>query len=145
MLDAGINVCLGTDGAGSNNTLNLFSEMNAAGLVYKGATRQAQNVDAGDVLKMATVNGAKALGREGELGVIAEGALADLILIDLNVPQFIPANNIVSGLVYSATGSEVDTVIVDGKVLMDHGKLTTIDEDRVYEEVRKIAERLTKQ
>ena len=145
MLDAGINVCLGTDGAGSNNTLNLFSEMNAAGLVYKGATRQAQNVAAGDVLKMATVNGAKALGREGELGVIAEGALADLILIDLNVPQFIPANNIISGLVYSATGSEVDTVIVDGQVLMDHGKLTTIDEDRVYEEVRKIAGRLTAQ
>ena len=143
MLDAGINVCIGTDGAGSNNTLNLFSEMNAAGLVYKGATLQAQCVSAADVLKMATVNGAKAIGREGELGVVAEGALADLILINLNIPQFIPSNNLVSGLVYSATGSEVDTVLVDGEVLLNNGKLTTIDEEKVFTECRRIAERLT--
>lgn len=141
-LDAGINVCLGTDGCGSNNSLNMFQEMNAAALVYKGATREAQCVSAEDVLKMATVNGAKAIGREGELGEIREGALADLILVSLNEPQFIPANNIVSGLVYSSRGSEVDTVIVDGRVLMENGKLTTIDENRVYDEIRKIAARL---
>ena len=145
MLEAGINVCLGTDGAGSNNTLNMFSEMNAAGLVYKGADRQAQSVSAAEVLKMATVNGAKALGREGELGEIREGALADLVLVDLDVPQFIPANNIVSGLVYSAAGTEVDAVLVDGKILMENKKLTTIDESRVFEECRKIAERLAAQ
>ena len=91
---------------------------------------------------MATVNGAKAIGHEGELGEIREGAIADLILVNLNEPQFIPANNIVSGLVYSSKGSEVETVIVDGKVLMEDRKLTTIDEDRVYEEVRKMAARL---
>ena len=141
-LDAGINVCLGTDGPGSNNSLNMFAEMAAAALVYKGANRQAQCVDAADVLKMATVNGAKAVGHEGELGVIREGALADLILVNLHEPQFIPANNIISGLVYSSNGSEVDTVIVDGKVLMENRKLTTIDEDKVYEEIRKITERL---
>ena len=99
MLEAGVNVCLGTDGCGSNNSLNMFQEMNAAGLVYKGANRQAQCVDAAEVLKMATVNGAKAIGHEGELGTIREGAIADLILINLNEPQFIPANNIISGLV----------------------------------------------
>ena len=66
-LDAGINVCLGTDGCGSNNSLNMFQEMNAAALAYKGANRQAQCVGAADVLKMATLNGAKAIGREGEL------------------------------------------------------------------------------
>lgn len=141
-LDAGVNVCLGTDGCGSNNCLNMFQEMNAAALVYKGANRQAQCVDASDVLKMATVNGAKAIGREGELGAIREGALADLILIDLNQPQFIPANSILSGLVYSSNGSEVDTVIVDGKILMQNRRLTTIDETEVYAECRKIAERL---
>ncbi len=141
-LDAGVNVCLGTDGCGSNNCLNMFQEMNAAALVYKGATRQAQCVGASDVLKMATVNGAKAIGREGELGIVKEGALADLVLIDLSQPQFLPANNIISGLVYSSTGSEVDTVIVDGKVLMQNRKLTTIDEREVYAECRKIAERL---
>lgn len=141
-LDAGVNVCLGTDGCGSNNCLNMFQEMNAAALVYKGAERRAQCVDASDVLKMATVNGAKAIGREGELGVLREGALADLILLDLNQPQFIPANNIISGLVYSSNGSEVDTVLVDGKVLMQNRKLTAIDEEEVYRKCRAIAERL---
>ena len=144
-LDAGINVCLGTDGCGSNNSLNLFSEMNVASLVYKGATEQAQCVSAADVLRMATLNGAKAIGREGELGVLAEGALADVILVNLNEPQFMPANNIVSGLVYSAKGSEVDTVIVDGTVLMENRKLTTIDEAKVFEECRAIMERLDAQ
>lgn len=141
-LDAGVNVCLGTDGCGSNNCLNMFQEMNAAALVYKGANRQAQCVDAADVLKMATVNGARAIGREGELGVIKEGAIADLVLIDLKAPQFIPANNIISGLVYSSNGSEVDTVIVDGKVLLKNRQLTTINEEEVYNECRKLAARL---
>ena len=141
-LDAGINVCLGTDGCGSNNSLNMFQEMNAAALAYKGATRQARCIGAADVLKMATLNGAKAIGREGELGEIREGALADLVLLRLNEPQFIPANNLVSGLVYSAKGSEVDTVLVDGRVLLQDGKLTTIDENRVYGEIRKITARL---
>ena len=141
-LDAGINVCLGTDGCGSNNSLNMFQEMNAAALVYKGYNRKAQCVGAADVLKMATVNGAKAVSHEGELGIVREGAIADLILVSLNEPQFIPANNIVSGLVYSSKGSEVDTVMVDGKVLMENRKLTTIDEGRVYNEIRKITARL---
>ena len=142
MLDAGVNVCLGTDGCGSNNSLNMFQEMNAAALVHKGANRQAQCVDAADALKMATVNGAKAIGRGGELGEIRENAVADLILVNLNEPQFIPANNIVSGLVYSSTGAEVDTVMVDGRVLMENRKLTTIDEEKVYDEIRKMAKRL---
>lgn len=142
MLDAGVNVCLGTDGCGSNNSLNMFQEMNAAALVHKGANRQVQCVDAAEVLKMATMNGAKAIGFEGELGEIREGALADLILVNLNEPQFIPANNIISGLVYSSTGAEVDTVLVDGRVLMENRKLTTIDEQEVFAEIRKLADRL---
>ncbi|MER2025240.1 MAG: amidohydrolase, partial [Eubacteriales bacterium] len=141
-LDAGINVCLGTDGCGSNNSLNMFQEMNAAALVYKGACTQAQCVGAADVLRMATVNGARAIGYEHELGEIREGALADLILIDLNEAQFMPANNIISGLVYSATGSEVDTVIVDGRILMEGRKLMNIKEADVFEACREIRERL---
>ena len=141
-LDAGINVCLGTDGCGSNNSLNMFSEMNAAALVYKGAERRAQCVSAAEVLKMATLNGAKAIGREGELGVIREGALADLILLNLNEAQFLPANNILSGLVYSAAGTEVDTVLVDGEILLENRILTTIDENRVYAECQKIMTRI---
>lgn len=142
-LAAGLNVCLGTDGCGSNNSLNMFQEMNAAALVYKGANGKAQCVGASDVLAMATVNGAKAIGRSGELGELREGALADLLLINLNEPQFIPANNIISGLVYSSTGSEVDTVLVDGRILMRNRRLTTIDEARVYAECRRIADRLS--
>ena len=142
LLDAGVNVCLGTDGCGSNNSLNMFSEMNAAALVYKGAEHRAQCVSAAEVLKMATVNGAKAIGREGELGVIREGALADLILINLNEPQLIPQNNILSGLVYSSTGAEVDTVFVDGRILMENRKLTTIDEEAIYAHIRDIVDRI---
>ena len=142
LLNAGINVCLGTDGCGSNNSLNMFSEMNAAALVYKGAERRAQCVSAAEVLKMATVNGAKAIGREGELGVIREGALADLILINLDEPQLIPQNSILSGLIYSSTGAEVDTVLVDGEILMENKTLTTIDESSVYAECQKIMNRI---
>ncbi len=142
LLDAGINVCLGTDGCGSNNSLNMFSEMNAAALVYKGAEHRAQCVSAAEVLKMATLNGAKAIGREGALGILREGALADLILVNLNEPQFIPQNNILSGLVYSSTGTEVDTVLVNGEVLMENKALTTIDEGKVYAECQKIMNRI---
>ncbi len=141
-LRAGINVCLGTDGCGSNNTLNMFSEMSAAALVYKGANTDPGCVDAGEVLRMATVNGARAIGLEGELGEIREGALADLILVRLDEPQFIPANNVIAGLVYSSSGAEVDTVMVDGRVLMENRRLTTIDEAGVYREIRRITERL---
>ena len=142
-LDAGINVCLGTDGCGSNNSLNMFQEMNAAALAYKGANRQAQCVDAADVLRMATMNGAKAIGHKDDLGVIKEGAIADIIVINLNEPQFHPSNNIISGLVYSSNGSEVDTVIVDGVVLMKDKALLAIDENSVYDACEKIAMRLS--
>ncbi len=141
-LEAGINVCLGTDGSGSNNTQNMFQEMNIASLVYKGKEKKAKCVDAADVLDMATVNGAKALGMEGKLGTIAEGAIADIIILDLNVPQFVPKNNTVSGLVYSAKGSEVETAIVNGKVLMENRQILTINVQKVMDECEKIAARL---
>ncbi len=142
MLEKGVNLCLGTDGPGSNNTQNMFAEMNTAALIYKGANKKAQCISAQDVLKFATINGAKAIGREGELGEIKVGAFADIILLDLNVPQFQPENNIVSGLVYSSNGSEVETVIVDGEVLMEDRKFLTIDEEKVYKECAKRSKRL---
>lgn len=141
-LEKGINICIGTDGCGSNNTQNMFQEMNSAALVYKGASVKAKCVDAEEVLKAATEGGAKALGMEGKLGVIKEGALADIILLDLNVPQFVPRNNIVSGLIYAANGSEVRTVMVNGQILMEENKLLTINESQVYAECEKIVMRL---
>lgn len=141
-LDAGVNLCLGTDGCGSNNTQNMFAEMNTAALVYKGAAMSAQCISANDVLHFATTGGAKAIGLEGKLGVIKEGALADLIILDLQTPQFYPTVNIVSGLAYSATGKEVETVIINGEPVMEDRKLLTIDAETVYAECEKICRRV---
>lgn len=142
MLNAGINICLGTDGCGSNNTQNMFAEMNTAALVYKGASQKAQCISAQDVLRFAAANGAKAIGLEGRLGIIKEGALADLIILDIYEPEFFPSINLISGLVYSATGKEVETVIIDGNIVMENKKILTIDEDKVYAECEKICARL---
>ena len=141
-LNGGVNLCLGTDGCGSNNTQNLFAEMNAAALIYKGDKQKAECISAEDVLKFATVNGAKAIGMEGKLGIIKEGALADIILLNLDEPEFYPMNNILSALAYSATGREVETVIIDGNIVMENNKIITMDPQEVYGECEKISERL---
>lgn len=142
MIDAGVNICLGTDGDGSNNTQNLFQEMNFASLVYKGSEQKAKCIDASDVVKFATMNGAKALCMGERLGVLQKGAFADVILLDLIEPEFVPRNDIVSALCYSANGSEVTTVLVDGRVIMEDRKILTFDENEVYAKCAEIAERL---
>lgn len=141
MLKHGINVCLGTDGAASNNTLNMFREMTIEALIHKGLMKDAIGVSAEQVLRMATLNGAKAMGLEGVTGQIKEGYKADLAIIDLNRPQLRPANNLEAALVYSCNGSEVETVICDGKILMEKNEMKTIDEERVFFEIAKIGER----
>lgn len=140
--EAGVNVCLGTDGSGSNNSQNMFQEMNTAALVYKGAAKKAQCISAEDVLHFATTGGAKAIGKAGELGIIKEGAIADLIILDINEPQFYPRNNLVTNLVYSAKGSEVETVIINGQIVMENRRILTMDEQEIYGECEKIAHRL---
>lgn len=137
-VENGLNVCLGTDGSGSNNTQNLFQEMQFAALVYKGSNKKAKCIDASDVIKFATVNGAKALGYSDSLGALKEGALADIILLDLNVPEFTPRNNLVSALCYSANGSEVKTVIINGKVIMEDKTILTFDEQEIMQKCEKI-------
>ena len=141
-LAAGLNVCIGTDGCGSNNSQNMFQEMNTAALVYKGAGKKARCFDAVDVIRAATEGGAKAIGMEGKLGVIKEGALADIIILDLYEPQFFPTNNIISSLVYSAKGSEVDTVFINGRMVMDERHILTMNTGRVFSECEQIAVRL---
>jgi 5-methylthioadenosine/S-adenosylhomocysteine deaminase len=142
LLDAGVNVCLGTDGSGSNNTQNMLQEMQFASLIYKGSAKKAKCVDAEDVLEAATVNGAKALKMDGKIGVLKEGALADIAILDLNVPEFVPQNDLVSALCYSANGSEVKTVLVNGEVVMEDRKILTFDEKEVYEKCNEIVDRL---
>lgn len=142
MLKKGIRVCLGTDGAASNNSLNMFHEMNILGLVHKGANREAQCVSAMQVLKAATIDGARALELGSQIGSIKEGKQADLILIDTTEPQLNPENNLISGLVYSANGSEVRTVLVAGEILMEDGELKTMDAEEILKEVNERARRL---
>lgn len=142
MLDAGINLCLGTDGSGSNNTQNMFQEMQFASLVYKGSEKKAKCVDAQEVLKAATIGGAKALKMEGQIGMIHEGALADVVILDLNVPEFVPQNDLVSALCYSANGSEVKTVLINGELVMEDRRILTFDEGEVYNKCNEIVGRL---
>lgn len=141
-LEAGLNICLGTDGCGSNNCQNMFAEMNVAALVYKGATKNTRCFNAAQVIKAATEGGAKAIGMEGKLGVIAPGAIADIILLDIFEPQFFPSNDIISALVYSAKGSEVDTVFIGGRMVMEEKKIVSMNVAKVLSECEKIADRL---
>ncbi len=127
LLNSGVNVCLGTDGSASNNNLNMFEEMNLASLINKGLTKDPQSVTAYKAIEMATLNGAKALGKEGEIGSIEVGKKADIIMIDLNKPHFYPRYDSVASLVYSAQASDVNTVMVDGNILMENNELLTID------------------
>ncbi len=137
MLDAGVNVCLGTDGAGSNNALNMFSEMNFACLLPKGINKEGAVVSAKEVLRMATVDGAKALALEG-VGELKAGMQADIAILDLNRVSFCPLHDVAGALCYAANGSEVETVIIGGEIVMQNGVLTKIDEEEVCYNVRRI-------
>ena len=140
-IEKGVNVILGTDGASSNNNLNLIEEINLAALIHKGVNQNPLLVSAKDCLKMATVNGAKALDRN-DIGVIKEGAKADLVLIDLDKSHLLPMHNIVSALAYSVQGSDVCLTMVDGKILYENGEFKTIDKEQVKFNIEKSFKRL---
>lgn len=132
MLEAGITVGIGTDGAGSNNNLDMFEEMHLAVLTASVKNYDAAALSAKDVLKMATRNGALMQDRT-DCGLIKEGFCADLIVVDLEKPHLSPKNDIISSLVYSAGGQDVVLTMVDGEVLYRDGKFTTIDIDKILE------------
>ena len=139
MRTQGVNVALGTDGAASNNTLNMFREMTLLSMTQKGVQRSSVACPANFVLECATVHAAKALQMEGKIGELKEGALADLAFLDLNAPSLFPHNDIVSSLVYSANGSEVTDVMVDGEFVYRNREYTKFDAEEVRANVRKIA------
>jgi 5-methylthioadenosine/S-adenosylhomocysteine deaminase len=128
MLDQGINVAIGTDGAASNNDLDLFGEMRSAAFLSKVTTGNPESLSAETVLKMATLNGAKALQWDKEIGSLAVGKKADFIAIELDTIETLPCFNAVSQLVYATPRQQVTHVWVNGKILLDERKLTTIDE-----------------
>ena len=144
MLMAGITVGLGTDGAASNNNLNMVQMLKFTALFHKVMRHDPTVITAEKVLEMATIDGARALNLDKEVGSIEVGKKADLILVDFNSPDTTPNHHPVSSLVYSACGSEVKTVLVDGKVVVEDGKLLTVDEGRVLKEVTERAKSLAK-
>lgn len=151
LLSAGVNVGLGHDGATCNNTRDLFEVMKWAALVHRAHRADASLMSAGQVLEMATLNGARALGLADSIGSVEEGKKADLILLRLDSPHLTPLilgphSNLLSHLAYSAHGDDVDTVIIDGRLVMKERRLLTIDEPKLVAEVnekgRKLISRL---
>ena len=138
---AGVNVALGTDGVASNNNLNMFEEMHIAALVAKGAEHDPTALTDKQLLDMATVNGAKALGRP-DTGVLKEGFKADIIAVDMTKPHLLPSTDPVSLLIYSAQGSDVCLTMVDGEVLYEDGEFYTIDAEAVKERLLEASGRL---
>ncbi len=139
LLKAGVTVGLGTDGCASNNNLDLFSEMDTAAKLHKVNTMDPTVMDAVTVLKMATIDGAKSLGLQDIIGSLEVGKKADVIIIDTRKPHLIPVYNPVSHIVYAAKGSDVQDVIVDGKVLLKNRKLLTVDMEDILGKVADIA------
>lgn len=142
LIEKGVNVALGTDGSSSNNNVNMFEEISLAALVNKGLSGDPTSIPAIKAIEMATKNGAKALGFERELGSIEVGKKADIIILDFNKAHLLPTHNVVSSIVYSAQASDVETVIIDGQVIMEKNELKTIDAERVYYNVEKCIRRL---
>ena len=137
-LKAGVPVALGTDGPASNNCLDMFREMFLVTGLAKLKEEDAAAVDAMEVLKMATVNGAHAMGL-GEADVIAEGKLADLIMIDLKTPNMQPLNNIAKNIVYSGSKINVKMTMIGGRILYENGSFLTDEKpEAVYEKANDI-------
>ena len=139
MLKAGITVGLGTDGCASNNNLDMIKEMSTAAKLHKVARLDPTVMDARTVVRMATIEGAKALGMEKTIGSLEAGKKADIIIIGLNEPHLTPIYSEYSHLVYAMSGADVDTVLINGKVVMENRKLLTINETDVMQKVREIA------
>ena len=139
MIGNGVNVCLGTDGVCSNNSLDLFEEIKLAALLAKGKNLDPTALPAYEALKMATVNGAKAQGREGETGVIAPGYDADIIMINTDAPHLRPIYDPISAAAYSVQGADVAMTMVMGRVLYKDGEWLTLDVEKAVREVEEYA------
>ncbi len=138
----GIHVGLGTDGIGSTTTLDMFEEMKTAAYLQKLNTKQPTSITAYEILKMATIEAAKVLGMEDEIGTLEVGKKADMIFIKTDKIHLCPENDICTNIAYSANGADVDTVIIDGKVIMQNRKMLHSNEKEVMRQVKKIAKRL---
>jgi 5-methylthioadenosine/S-adenosylhomocysteine deaminase len=142
LIKRGVTVGLGTDGSASNNDLDMFLEMSTAAKLHKVSERDPTIMDAKTVLKMATIDAARALGLESQIGSVEAGKCADIIIVDMKKPHLRPVYNCFSHLVYAASGADVSTTIIGGQVLMKDRKLLKMDITFIMEEVRKIAQKI---
>ena len=145
LLENDICVAIGTDGASSNNNLDIIEELKTASLLQKVSTLDPKALTSDEAIAMGTINGAKALGLDDEIGSIEVGKKADLILIDTNNANMVPDSSILSSnVIYSANGSNVDTTICNGQILMENKKLTTLDENEIYQKAKEAVDELKK-
>ena len=139
MLDKGLIVALGTDGPASNNNLDMFEEMSLTVKIHKALNNDSTIMNAKEVLKMGTINGAKVLGIDNITGSLETGKKADLIIVDVNKPHLTPMYDPYSHLTYSANGSDVDTVIINGKIILRERKFTNFDLEKVMLDIKSIS------
>lgn len=140
--DRGISVALGTDGQGSTNTMDMFEEIKLSAYLQKGLLSSATAISAKDVLEMATIEGARVLGIDSEVGSLEVEKKADIILIDLNKPHLKPQHDIYSLLAYSVNGADVDTTIIDGKIIMENRRIANIDENEIINKIELVKSKL---
>jgi 5-methylthioadenosine/S-adenosylhomocysteine deaminase len=141
LLDAGVNIALGTDGPGSNNDMDMQAVVRFAALLQKYHTRDAEALAGDWPLRLATANGARAMGF-ADSGLLAAGRAADVVLFDLDRPHLYPRHNLVANLVHAARASDVTHVIVDGRLLYRNGELLTLDEDKIMAEADRHARQM---
>jgi 5-methylthioadenosine/S-adenosylhomocysteine deaminase len=135
MVEAGVNVCVGTDGTASNNDLDLWGEVRTAALLQKGLTTL-------QALEMATINGAKAYGIDRELGSLEPGKRADIAIVDFDKSHLTPCYDVYAHLVYAVDRADVDTVLIDGRIHMENSEIITVDENAIKARVRAIGKEI---
>lgn len=144
LLAKGALVALGTDGPASNNNLDMFEEMRSASFMAKLVGRDPLALNAATMIRMATINGAEALGLEAQIGTLQAGKAADLIVVDLNRPHLTPLYDAISHLVYCARGSDVRDAIVNGRPVVRDGRVTTVNEGKLREEALELSSRIAR-
>jgi 5-methylthioadenosine/S-adenosylhomocysteine deaminase len=137
MVEAGVNVAIGTDGASSNNDLDMIEEMRTGSFLHKFAGDYPVVMHAYQMLKLATVGGARAIGMGDSLGRLAPGMLADMVMLDIEKPHFYPRNDMIAGIVYCAKAADVDTVFVDGRMVVSGGRVVGLDTEGLYRKVER--------